>query len=474
MNSPAFVCQITFLLVLWPLVGCLAQQPSDPASAVGAEQPSKEPAKARLPVPDAQSVAEARELIKKAYADDYKMAAEDPEPLIQKLLLTVIETDDAARKYAMLLEAEQAAVDGRVPSRAMEVVDFRADAFDIDGIGCRVERLETFLSPKTYSDTTLMASLSDIALSQASESIEANMLAHAKAAAKVAATAAKKLFLVGKATRDESLVVVGQEKQSQAGDLLKIITRRMDAAAAYNAALESLKAKPDDSAAKSVVGRHLCLTLNDWSGGLPLLAKGSQEDLAEVAAGELKMLADPSRETQAVFLLAGNWWDIAESRGYSEEEVVALKRHAGELYAGISKKLADPLESALAENRTAVVMEQLGTSSSESLPKQVTNYVGMKMIFMRPGEFRMGAKRGEVLVAIPKPFYIGQAEVTQAQWHRVMETKPWSGKPHVQETADADAVFITWNDAVSACKRLASQDRKRPGISDQLIYQLAS
>lgn len=472
MNLPATVSRLVLFVVVWPLVGCLAQHLGSQSCSGGSEQSAEEPAKPRTPVPDAASIATARELIKKAYADDYTAVAEDPEPLIQKLLLAVVETDDAARKYAMLLEAEQVAIAGRDINRAIEIVDLRADAFDVDCMGCRVESLASFLLPKAYSDANLMVSLSEVALASASECVDVEQLVHAKAAAEIAVKAAKKVFLVGKATRNEWFVEGGQEKQDQARNLLKLISRRMDTAAVYKAALETLSKNPEDPAAQSVVGRYLCLTLNGWDCGLPLLAKGSQKDLADVADMEMKTLADPKQDVQAAFVLAGKWWDIAESEGYAQEEVVALKRHAGILYDAVSKRLADPLELALAEKRIAAKHGPLGTSSLERLPEQIMNSVGMKMILVRPGKFLRGAKRGDVLVTIAAPFYIAQTEVTQAQWRRVMETTPWSGSPHVHEAADAPASFVTWNDAISFCKRLTELEHRKRNASREFAYSL--
>ena len=73
-----------------------------------------------------------------------------------------------------------------------------------------------------------------------------------------------------------------------------------------------------------------------------------------------------------------------------------------------------------------------------------TNFIGMHFVKIPAGEFIMGLKdRDEALIEMPdaeenalldelpahkviisKPFYMGQTEITQKQWYRVMENKP--------------------------------------------------
>ncbi len=52
-------------------------------------------------------------------------------------------------------------------------------------------------------------------------------------------------------------------------------------------------------------------------------------------------------------------------------------------------------------------------------------------------------------VRLTKPFYLAKYETTQGQWTKVMQTSPWSGKPHVREQPRHPAVFITWRDCAA-------------------------
>ena len=80
----------------------------------------------------------------------------------------------------------------------------------------------------------------------------------------------------------------------------------------------------------------------------------------------------------------------------------------------------------------------IGPANSQSTPeKTVVNSIGMKFVFIPAGTFQMGSTTGEKdeqpvhQVTISKPFYMGETEVTQAQWKAVMGTNPslFQGNP---------------------------------------------
>jgi formylglycine-generating enzyme required for sulfatase activity len=62
------------------------------------------------------------------------------------------------------------------------------------------------------------------------------------------------------------------------------------------------------------------------------------------------------------------------------------------------------------------------------------------------------------LVKITKPFYLGLYEVTQQQYEKVMEARPWQGEEYVKEGPDYPAVYVNHDDAVEFCRRLSKQE----------------
>ena len=81
--------------------------------------------------------------------------------------------------------------------------------------------------------------------------------------------------------------------------------------------------------------------------------------------------------------------------------------------------------------------------------KTWANTLDMAFALIPAGSFEMGSERGDAdeqpvrSMALDKPFYIGQFEVTQAQWHAVMESDPsqFTGDPN------RPVESVSWNDA---------------------------
>src|SRR5262249_16754416 len=72
--------------------------------------------------------------------------------------------------------------------------------------------------------------------------------------------------------------------------------------------VQKLKDSPDDAEANGEVGKYLCLARGLWQKGLPLLARGKDQKLKELAQ---KDLARP-KATKAKVTLGNAWWELAE------------------------------------------------------------------------------------------------------------------------------------------------------------------
>jgi len=85
---------------------------------------------------------------------------------------------------------------------------------------------------------------------------------------------------------------------------------------------------------------------------------------------------------------------------------------------------------------------------------------GVKLVTVRisAGKYSMGSPKGELgrsrnnnedikSVTIEKDFFLGETEVTQAQWQAVMETTPWKGSRYVKEGDAYPAAELRWRDA---------------------------
>ena len=131
-------------------------------------------------------------------------------------------------------------------------------------------------------------------------------------------------------------------------------------------------------------------------------------------------------------------------------------------------------------------------SETHGRPPTLTNSIGMTLIEIPAGTFLMGTPSDEpghenneqqVSVTISKPYWIGQTEVTQAQWKRVMGSTPWvepstqaDESDHVRSWVKSDprsaASYIRWSEAVSFCRELTFIERKAGLIPDTVRYAL--
>jgi formylglycine-generating enzyme required for sulfatase activity len=96
------------------------------------------------------------------------------------------------------------------------------------------------------------------------------------------------------------------------------------------------------------------------------------------------------------------------------------------------------------------------------------NGLKTKLVWIPPGDFTMGSPQDEksrlndetqVQVTLTKGFWLGQHEVTQSEWQRLVQTTPWSGKDNVKEGDDYPATYVSWDDAIKFCEKLTETER---------------
>ncbi len=65
-------------------------------------------------------------------------------------------------------------------------------------------------------------------------------------------------------------------------------------------------------------------------------------------------------------------------------------------------------------------------------------------------------------MTLTKGFWLGQRQVTQAEWQLVMQTTPWSGASttFVKEGDDYPVVSVSWHDAMKFCETLTESERR--------------
>src|SRR5476649_2294554 len=98
-------------------------------------------------------------------------------------------------------------------------------------------------------------------------------------------------------------------------------------------------------------------------------------------------------------------------------------------------------------------------------PKEFTNSIGMKFVWIKPGSFMMGSPKEEKerfndetqhKVTLTKGFYMGVYTVTQEQWQEVMGKNPSKGKGEKNLPVEQ----VSWDDCQSFIKKLREKDKK--------------
>ena len=109
--------------------------------------------------------------------------------------------------------------------------------------------------------------------------------------------------------------------------------------------------------------------------------------------------------------------------------------------------------------------------------KEITNSIGMKLVMISKGTFKMGSPPGEGgvnqderqhEVTISRDYYLGVHEVTQAQYETIMGDNPsyFQGDNlpdarSVEVTSDFPVETVSWENAVEFCRRISALPAER-------------
>ena len=110
-----------------------------------------------------------------------------------------------------------------------------------------------------------------------------------------------------------------------------------------------------------------------------------------------------------------------------------------------------------------------GPTPAPSVPKEITNSVGMKLVLIPAGEFLMGSpdsdqdaqsfEKPQHRVRITQPFYLGMTEVTQGHYRAVTGQSPSQFKGPDELPVEN----VSWEEAVAFCDKLNDREKGRLG-----------
>jgi formylglycine-generating enzyme required for sulfatase activity len=103
--------------------------------------------------------------------------------------------------------------------------------------------------------------------------------------------------------------------------------------------------------------------------------------------------------------------------------------------------------------------------------------LNLEMAYVRPGTFTMGSPANEpgrvndegpqTRVTLTRAFWLGQTEVTQAQWEALMGSNPSTFKG-----ASRPVEQVSWNDAMAFCRKLTERERAAGRLPKGYAYTL--
>ncbi len=107
--------------------------------------------------------------------------------------------------------------------------------------------------------------------------------------------------------------------------------------------------------------------------------------------------------------------------------------------------------------------------------ESVASSIGLRLMPIPAGKYRVEA--GEI--EITKSFYLGETEITQEQWTKVMESESFYNGPAstprelAKKGKNYPAVFVSWLDAIAFCKKLSVKDGKKYRLPTEAEWELA-
>ncbi len=165
-------------------------------------------------------------------------------------------------------------------------------------------------------------------------------------------------------------------------------------------------------------------------------------------------------------------------RGASQSQVSALTRERD-----AAKADANTLRGQLATAQSRIkTLEGQVASGPSSRPTEVVSLgsgVSMTLVEIPAGRFTMGSPASEPEresdegprreVTISKAFWLGQTEVTQAQWAAVMGTNPSEFKGNPNHPVER----VSWEDAQAFCRKLSEKTGKKFRLPTEAEWEYA-
>ena len=290
-----------------------AAGPNPPNPATGDAQPAPadatNPGSQRWSVPSPEAQEAAKAAIRRIFYDDISAArtSQARTELAHKLISYAEQTKkDPAARYTLLALARDLAASAGESLLILQTVDQLAKEYQIDPLKMKAEAFQ--LAGSSAPSPQVLAGVMQTARQLIAEAMRQSRYEIAVELGEMCLTGARRL-------RSRDMV-------TECSVLLKDINTRKVRYEFAQRALETLQSNPEDPDANLALGKYLVITDRDWKKGLPHLAKGADERLAQAANLELSDLSDP----RAKMALAEAWEGLSLACRGEEEEPLYRSR----------------------------------------------------------------------------------------------------------------------------------------------------
>lgn len=240
-------------------------------------------------------VEEARKVVRELFAEDYKSPAiEVQKSLPGKLLKQAAENrNDAVSHFALLIEAQQLAINVADADTALAVMESLIGEYAIDHV--------------SIIGNGLVSLCKSTRATAGAPIVVRHTIAFASYLARGGQTnAVNDLFTAARACASSSNdPTLAAEVEQTAADLNSASSEQR----ASLSAEETLKTSPDDARANLISGKYRCFIQLDWNMGLPRLAKCNDNELRGVAM--LEMTAPTNAQSQIE--VGDGWWNVLQT-----------------------------------------------------------------------------------------------------------------------------------------------------------------
>jgi hypothetical protein len=292
----------------------------------------------KLPVPNDAQQRAAEKTVKEVFKAEYlERDYAKRRALAQKLILQAREmNDDPTGWFVLLREARDVAADAGDIRTSFSAILRLSERFQINAVDMKRDSFSRVL--RTVPPTEDSPSLAETALALCDEAIGQDSLETAAATARDAeglAQKAKNTALAGRA---------------------RVLSKEIDDLKPEYERFKQASLRENDPESCFLAGQYLCFVSGNWAKGLPLLKRGSDQELKQLAEKELK----GPEASPAMVEVGDGWWEIGERlSGFRKSRV---QKHAVQWY-----RQAHEGTSGLTQKRLVVRMSAYAQSESEDL-----------------------------------------------------------------------------------------------------------